>query len=274
MQIYICIYYFPAYHDDEQQQQQQRRKSDRRVFVFFFFLFFFFDLFLRVFSRLLISRTISAKVSLTLMASFADVSTYGHVHARARASASSGVTCRCSEASHLLPTRQMGTFSVPFTRRICSRTVRASRNDCHEVRLKTTRKPRPFLMYRSRMDANCSVPKRNDVSAPADKRGQRQTSSVQDFQVGRLAIDLDLLAIEVLQERRTVSAARNLSSFLSALTTNPSARCCFYMHFIKKGYDISNSTCKHVFLGNDINQRNAVCSIELCAWDLVERRIF
>ena len=120
-----------------------------------------------VFIRALISRTISANVSLTLMASLADVSTYGHAHACARASASSDDTCRWREASHLLPTRHMGTLSVPLTRSICSRTVRTSRNDCHEVRLKTMRKPRPFLMYRSRMEANCSVPSESETGSNA-----------------------------------------------------------------------------------------------------------
>jgi len=129
--MYACMH---VYHINEQQWKNVCIEECLFVECFFIFTLEF------------ISRTISANVSLTLIDSLADVSIYGHIHDWARASASSGVTCRWTDASHLFPMRHMGTLSVPLTRRICSRIVRISRNDCHDVRLNTTRKPRPFFM--------------------------------------------------------------------------------------------------------------------------------
>ena len=74
-------------------------------------------------------------------------------------------TSRFSSAtSDLLAASTMGTRLVPLTRRICSRMSLMSWKLCRLVRLNTMMNPWPFLMYRSRMEANCSVPAVSKIS--------------------------------------------------------------------------------------------------------------
>ena len=70
-----------------------------------------------------ISRTISAKTSLTLVLFLALLSTKEQPQICARAIPSTVGTSRCPSRSTLLPTRRIGTRSVPFTRVIWSRIV-------------------------------------------------------------------------------------------------------------------------------------------------------
>lgn len=75
---------------------------------------------LRCLATKFISRTISAKTVFTFCAIFAEHSTNGQPQNSAKCRPSSVFTCRCTDKSHLLPTRRIGTRSVPLTLWICS----------------------------------------------------------------------------------------------------------------------------------------------------------
>merc|ERR1719193_1979559 len=112
-----------------------------------------------------ISLTVSANTSLTFLLFFAEDSTKGQPHICARAIPSTVGTSLCDSRSTLFPTNNTGTLSDPFTLTIWSLMVLMSRKVWWLVTLYTTTKPCPFFIYKSRMEANCSVPAVSKISS-------------------------------------------------------------------------------------------------------------
>merc|ERR1712080_642125 len=92
-------------------------------------------------------RTRSKKTSLTPILAFAEVSMKAQLlNCLAMLRPWSLPTTLSSSRSHLLPTNTMGTSSVSFTRRICSRRSCRSLKVDWAVILYTSTKPCPFFM--------------------------------------------------------------------------------------------------------------------------------
>lgn len=76
-------------------------------------------------------------------------------------------TCLSWSKSDLFPTNIIGTFSVALTLQIWFLILFISVNVCFDEIEKTKMNPCPFRMYKSLIDANCSVPAVSKISKVA-----------------------------------------------------------------------------------------------------------
>ena len=144
--------------------------------------------------NLFISDTAAVKSSSTFRLSFAEASKNGHDHILARPWASLKIkfyfffptnhnyflneisrmegtyaveTCLSCSKSDLFPTNIIGTFSVALTLQIWFLILFISVNVCFDEIENTKMNPCPLRMYKSLIDANCSVPAVSRISKVA-----------------------------------------------------------------------------------------------------------